>query len=164
MEKLLEKKQQALKGKASLAIKTMARVNLNVPDELLQKLADDGKNPTDFLQERLVALSVESSKGLSDESSLVSKFQILARQWRQETRHLSLTSDIVLNTAYQQIIGMGSPVVPLLLQALKEQPDHWFWALRSITGGNPILPADRGRSLQMTEAWLQWGRQHGYQC
>ena len=73
-------------------------------------------------------------------------------------------SDIVLNPAYQQIVGMGTPAIPLLLQDLKEQPDHWFWALRSITGENPISPADRGRLPKMTEAWLQRGNDNGYQC
>ncbi len=73
-------------------------------------------------------------------------------------------SDIVLNTAYQQIIGMGALAIPLILQELKEQPDHWFWALRSIVGESPIPSADRGRLPKMTEAWLAWGREHGYQC
>ena len=92
------------------------------------------------------------------------KFANLAAQWRQETRHLSLMSDIVINMAYQKIIGMGTPVVELILQDLKRQPDHWFWALRSITGENPVEPNDRGRVGQMAEAWLEWGRQNGYQC
>jgi hypothetical protein len=26
----------------------------------------------------------------------------------------------------------------LILQDLKQQPDHWSWALRSITGENPV--------------------------
>ncbi|OSO91906.1 hypothetical protein B7O87_07035 [Cylindrospermopsis raciborskii CENA303] len=112
--------------------------------------------PTEFLQARLLEVS--------DESALAEKFQALAAQWRRETRYLSLMSDIVLNTAYQQIIGMGKPVVAMILQDLKQQPDHWFWALRSITGENPIRAEDRGRVGQMAMAWLEWGRQHGYQC
>jgi hypothetical protein len=94
----------------------------------------------------------------------VGGFERLAAQWRRETRHLSLMSDIVLNTAYQQIIGMGQPAIALILQDLKQQPDHWFWALRSITGENPIQPEERGRVAKMAQAWLEWGRQHGYQC
>ena len=73
-------------------------------------------------------------------------------------------SDIVINTAYQKIIGMGTPVVGLILQDLKRQPDHWFWALRSITGENPVEPSNRGRVGEMATAWLEWGRQNGYQC
>lgn len=143
----------------------MARINLDIPDELLEQLTEDGASLSAFFQERLLALSTELSTSTSSEPSpLARKFQTLASQWKQETKHLSLISDIVLNKAYQQIIGMGKPAVPLLLKALKEQPDHWFWALRSITGENPISPADRGRLPKMAEAWLQWGKEHGYQC
>jgi hypothetical protein len=88
----------------------------------------------------------------------------LANQWRRETNHMSLMSDIILHPAYQRIIGMGLNVVPLILRELSKEPDHWFWALRSITGANPIKPEDRGRLKKMAEAWLDWGRQHGYKC
>lgn len=77
---------------------------------------------------------------------------------------MSLMSDVVMNKAYQQIIGMGAPVVELILQDLKREPDHWFWALRSITGENPVEEGDRGRVGKMAEAWLEWGRRNGYPC
>jgi len=134
----------------------MAQISLDIPDDLLQQLSQSGESPADFLQERLRELSLSSVSA--------QKFQALAERWRQETRHLPLMSDIVLNSAYQQIIGMGAVAVPLILRDLKQQPDHWFWALRSITGENPIQPEDRGRVAKMAEAWLVWGRQHGYQC
>ena len=137
----------------------MAQISLEIPDELLQQLTQGGRNPAEILQEQLLNLAEDF--GIS---SLSQQFEQLAAQWRQETGHLSLMNDIVLNRAYQQIIGMGKPAIVLILQDLKKQPDHWFWALRSITGENPIQPDDRGRLSQMTEAWLEWGRQHGYQC
>jgi hypothetical protein len=138
----------------------MAQISLEIPDELLEQLAEGGRSPAEVLQERLVAfpVAVGSASGLSQ------RFQVLADQWRRETGHLSLMSDIVLNTAYQQIIGMGKPAIALILQDLKQQPDHWFWALRSITGENPVQVDDRGRLPQMAEAWLVWGRANGYQC
>lgn len=88
----------------------------------------------------------------------------LANQWRRETNHMSIMSDIILHPAYQRIIGMGLDVVPLILRELSKEPDHWFWALRSITGANPVKPEDKGRLKKMAEAWLDWGRQHGYKC
>jgi hypothetical protein len=33
----------------------MVRISLEIPDELVQQLAQSGKNPTEFLQERLSA-------------------------------------------------------------------------------------------------------------
>jgi hypothetical protein len=138
----------------------MAQISLEIPDELLEQLAEGGRSPAEALQERLVAFPV----GVGSASGLSQRFQVLADQWRRETGHLSLMSDIVLNTAYQQIIGMGKPAIALILQDLKQQPDHWFWALRSITGKNPVQVDDRGRLPQMAEAWLVWGRANGYQC
>lgn len=138
----------------------MAQISVEIPDHILQALNRQGKTPTEFFQDSLSDLT----RAEATESNLSQQFQSLAVQWRQETRHLSLMSDIVLNTAYQRIIGMGAPVVPFLLQELKQQPDHWFWALRSITGENPVQPCDRGRLPQMAEAWLDWGRSHGYEC
>ena len=138
----------------------MAQISLEIPDELLQQLAQEGKMPAEVLQDRLV----EISRDWEEMSRLSQRFEALAAEWRRETGHLSLMSDIVLHTAYQQIIGMGKPAIALILQDLQHQPDHWFWALRSITGENPIQPEDRGRLAQMAAAWLAWGRQHGYQC
>ena len=138
----------------------MAQINLDIPDDIIQAITQNGQDPTQFFQERLLALSTSQV----NEPDHIQKFQSLANQWRKETRHLSLMSDIVLNTAYQQIIGMGALAIPLILKELKEQPDHWFWALRSIVGESPIPSADRGRLHKMTEAWLAWGRKHGYQC
>lgn len=91
-------------------------------------------------------------------------FSELANQWRRETGHMSIMSDMILHPAYQRIIGMGIDVVPLILRELSQEPGHWFWALKSITGANPVKPEDKGRVKKMAEAWLDWGRQHGYKC
>ena len=64
--------------------------------------------------------------------------------------------------AYQEIIGMGWPVVPLLLAELQRRPDHWFIALEEITGANPVPPESEGKVKKMAEAWVQWGKSGGY--
>ncbi|MEH2182640.1 hypothetical protein [Nostoc sp.] len=105
-----------------------------------------------------------SSSYLLRQAELKETFIKLANQWHSETKHMSLISDMVLHPAYQQIIGMGKNAVPLILEELSREPEHWFWALKSITGANPVKPEDKGRLKKMTEAWLDWGRQHGYKC
>lgn len=90
------------------------------------------------------------------------RFLSLKKKWEANTAHLSSMTEMAIHPAYQQIIGMGSVAVPLILQELKKQPGHWFWALKSITGEDPVLPEHRGRIRQMTEAWLRWGEKHGY--
>src|SRR5580692_3377864 len=69
--------------------------------------------------------------------SLKEKFDKLASQWRHNTAFSSSVTEIVLDPSYQKIIGMGIAVVPLILQELQNEPDHWYWALAAITGANP---------------------------
>ena len=84
------------------------------------------------------------------------RFRDLVRQWKEETALTSSVSEMAMHPAYQQIIGMGKEVLPLLLEELRREPDHWFWALKSITGEDPVPPADRSKLQAMTRAWLDW--------
>ena len=63
----------------------------------------------------------------------------------------------VTHPAYWQIIGLGLETIPILLRELKERPDHWFLALRALTGLNPASPNDAGRLPVRVESWLEWG-------
>ena len=96
----------------------------------------------------------------SSTPELEHRFRRLAEQWREETRATSSLSRLVMHPAYQQIIGMGAPAVPLIVRELRERPNHWFWALFSILGVNPVPPEDAGDLERMTELWLAYLRQH----
>ncbi|WP_155751523.1 hypothetical protein [Scytonema sp. UIC 10036] len=99
---------------------------------------------------------------LIETSDLEETFVQLAEQWRRETGMISLVTKMVMHPAYQRIIGMGHPVVPLILRELEDEPEHWFWALQSITGANPVPPEQRGNLKQMATVWIQWGKEHSY--
>lgn len=90
------------------------------------------------------------------------KFQFLTQEWKSATAHLSSTTEISLHPAYQRIIGMGETAVPFILQEMSDSPDHWFWALKAITGDSPVPAEHRGRIELMTEDWLVWGKSKGY--
>jgi len=90
------------------------------------------------------------------------RFTRLADQWRTETRALSSDSDIISNFSYQQIIGMGARALPLIFVELQAHGGRWFWALRAITGENPVQPEHRGNVRRMTETWLEWARERDY--
>ena len=92
---------------------------------------------------------------------LPEQFHRLAEIVREEYAHLSSVREIVLHPAYQQIIGMGPPALPLILRELERKPEHWFWALRSIAREDPVLPNHRGVVVEMTQDWLNWGRRKG---
>jgi hypothetical protein len=50
------------------------------------------------------------------------------------------------------------------LRDLEQKPDHWFWALRAITGDNPVVKSEKcDRMKLMTQAWIEWGKEHGYE-
>jgi hypothetical protein len=96
------------------------------------------------------------------EFDLERAFRQLVAEWRSAVAHLSSTTRRVQHPAYRGIIALGSQVVPLLLRELKARPDHWFAALRALTGIDPVPPVDRGKMAAMTEAWVHWGEEHGY--
>ncbi|MGL6097590.1 MAG: hypothetical protein ACRC7O_17550 [Fimbriiglobus sp.] len=93
---------------------------------------------------------------------LADTFRRLADRWRADTVYLSSPTDIAMHPAYQQIIGLGPQVLPLILAELEREPGQWFWALTALTGEDPVPPADRGRVPAMAAAWLRWGRDHGW--
>jgi len=95
-------------------------------------------------------------------STPVARFHSLKNQWELETALKSSISEIVMHPAYQQIIGMGPTAIPLILSEMKIKRGHWFWALKSITGDDPVAPSDKGNIKKMTQVWLRWGREQGY--
>lgn len=93
---------------------------------------------------------------------LEKKFLNLAAQWRQETYTVSSTTALANHPAYQEIIAMGEPVIPLLLRELEKKSGQWFMALKAISKQNPVPPELKGKTQEMTTAWLKWGREKGY--
>ncbi len=92
----------------------------------------------------------------------VNSFRDLVSAWKRDTLNTSSMTRMVLHPAYQRIIGLGPSAVPQLLAELRREPDWWFAALQSITGEDPVAPAERGDLLAMTSRWIAWGRQRGY--
>ena len=99
------------------------------------------------------ALPTPGTGGVED------RFQRLAAEWRRDVGPLSSVSKITQHPSYQAIIALGRDVVPLILRELERQPDHWFAALRALTGADPVAPEDRGRMDRMAAAWIHWGRE-----
>jgi len=90
------------------------------------------------------------------------KFNRLKQSWLNDVEFLSSITDICMNASYQEIIGMGPCVVPLILADLKKEPDYWFWALEMLTTENPVQTNDLGDLKKMTDAWLRWGESKGF--
>lgn len=91
------------------------------------------------------------------------RFSLLRERWYRERGPTSSISHIVRCDSYQQIVKMGKEALPLILAQLKlegDNPDHWFIALESITGKDPIPENAYGNMLKMAEAWFFWAEEN----
>ncbi|MDJ0559445.1 MAG: hypothetical protein PX638_10055 [Microcystis sp. M53599_WE4] len=120
-------------------------------------------NNLSFLQSFSSLLAILVNKQTRAER--LREFESLAEHWINETSHLSSTHEAIIHPNYQRIIGMGQDVIPFLLKNLKEPkslPSRWFWALKAISGEDPVPKDSRGKSKEMIDAWLHWGIRKGY--
>jgi hypothetical protein len=89
------------------------------------------------------------------------RFRWLVREWHAERGTTSSPIDMAICPAYQRILAMGKPAIPLIFKQLElegDDPDHWFWALSYLTGEDPVPSEDQGNMRKMRAAWLHWGR------
>jgi hypothetical protein len=87
------------------------------------------------------------------------EFLSLEERWRRDTKHLSQVSKKVVHPAYFRIMGMVERVIPLLLEALRDRPAHWFEALKATANEDPVT---QGSSPSIArETWLEWGKRKG---
>lgn len=96
----------------------------------------------------------------SQRAEIKSDFLRLAQKWREETGLFSSVARRTKHVAYQRILEMGSDAIPLILTELQERPDHWFWALHTLTGADPT--PEEGNFYDAVAAWLQWGKERRY--
>jgi hypothetical protein len=89
-----------------------------------------------------------------EQSSVEEVFRKQVQTWKDETKHCSSVKKAVGHRSYLRIIGLGRPAIPLLIRELQERPDHWFVALESITGEDPVPPT--ATFDQAVQAWVDW--------
>lgn len=105
----------------------------------------------------------ETKMALSQNTDVLqTTFHELADAWRRGTGYMSSVQDMAMHPAYQRIIGLGQPAIALILEELQARPNHWFWALRAITGDNPVPENHVGNVKLMAQDWLSWGKERGY--
>src|SRR5438128_5939257 len=107
--------------------------------------------------------AADLSNGKAAGAQLLRKFNRLRDSWKAQRGHESSTMKSVLLPAYQNIIGIGPAAIPLLLRELETNLDNWFWALMAITEEDPVPESIRGDGEAMAQAWLNWGKERGYQ-
>ncbi|HYR06337.1 MAG TPA: hypothetical protein VEQ60_01135 [Longimicrobium sp.] len=124
-------------------------------------IAQPLENPAIPAPDVVTALSSARQPRVPD-AELELRFRALAERWREETQFHSSITALFMHPAYQEIIGLGPDALSLILEDLAATRSDWFWALRAISGENPVPASERGQIGKMTERWLEWGHAHGY--
>lgn len=101
------------------------------------------------------------SKRVEQSTSTESLFKKHAAKWQRDTSYLSSPVDRYSHPSYARIIGLGPDVVSILLRDVRDNQNDWFYALRAITGANPVKKWMAGDVAKMSHAWVQWGRERG---
>lgn len=101
---------------------------------------------------------VETIAGRKRPQSEAARVELIFNQnvarWKSETLHWSSIQKMISHPSYLRIIGIGKPVIPLLIRELHNNPDHWFAALEAVTGENPVPPT--ANFPQAVAAWVEW--------
>jgi hypothetical protein len=92
--------------------------------------------------------------------AVTAHFEKLVFAWKALINVSSMIEDQVLTAPYQQLIGMGPAILPLIFTRLENHDEYWFWALVSITGEDPAAETESFEEAK--QAWLAWAHVHGY--
>ena len=128
-----------------------------------QEIAEKFAQIPGEIREVIVLIEEPSDSSIQDReqgSDFQQRFARLVAEWKVGRGHSSKLKDLAMHPAYQQIIGMGERAVPLLIEEMKERPDQWDWALRAITGNDPVPRESWGKLKDIAAAWVAWGREH----
>ena len=98
----------------------------------------------------------------SPDSDTRDEFNRLVVEWKTGRRRGADVAQMTAHPAYRQIVGMGEQAIPLILEELERQADHWFPALHELTGISPVPAESKGNIAKMRQAWLDWGTEEAY--
>jgi hypothetical protein len=95
-------------------------------------------------------------------TSVEMRFEDLSFEWQRTRNPFASGIENFVLPAYQQIIGLGPEAVPFLLRALATDPDGWYWALRAITGADPVPDQHLGDLNAMRRDWYDWAANNDF--
>ena len=110
---------------------------------------------------KIVAASTASElrtepRSFGEDASLRKEFKKLVRQWRADTMLISSPREMAVHPAYQRIIALGAPAIPMIIEELRANGGHWFWALRFLANHDPVPKKNWGNVPEMKNCWLAW--------
>jgi hypothetical protein len=136
--------QRKIIGHLAHEIKTGAKLLTFIPDQVTE-------TPTRQNYSSIMHLALTVNPKI--------RFKQLANEWKTQTGHISFVSNRIQHPAYRKILLMGKTAVPLILEEMDHDKDHWFHALYTITGENPLPDDFNGSISEARDIWLKWGKE-----
>jgi hypothetical protein len=94
-----------------------------------------------------------------DRSYITLRLRGFIVNWQKETKFASNISAMVQNANFKNILSLGKPAVPIILQEINKNPSNLVWALNYIEGFNiSRSPISIGDACRM---WIKWGHNRG---
>ena len=90
------------------------------------------------------------------------KYILSRNKWKEMKTFISDTNKIISLQPYREIVLLGKIAIPWIIRDLRKAPDHWFHALKEITGENPISEKNLGNIIEMSNDWIKWAQENGY--
>ncbi len=88
---------------------------------------------------------------------LKQRFSKLSQIWHEEMDGVSSIQLKISHWAYEEIVNLGEPVVPLIMDELKSTGDGgWFAALAKILKVNPVLKEHRMDMDKVLSDWVRY--------
>lgn len=93
--------------------------------------------------------------------SLRANFEAKTREWFEDTQWQSSIASMCAHHQFNNLVGMGEPILPLILEkmAAGDLHVHWFPLLKTISREDPVPLHARGFITEMANSWLSWGKQ-----
>ena len=97
-------------------------------------------------QESIADYRHDATRNDAPAPGMEDEFGRLSREWRTGRPHGADVAQMIKHPAYECIIKMGPTAIPIILQELDREVDHWFPALHVLTGVDPSRRTTRAIS------------------
>ncbi len=87
------------------------------------------------------------------------KFNTLADQWAVHCQSVMFSSNIndyLSHPAYAQLVALGKPAIPFIMQRYQADNLHWEFILDDITGFNWIKDRQSFSPKLLKAQWFKW--------
>ncbi len=90
---------------------------------------------------------------------IAQQFKALAGQWeehRQSVMFSSKMSDYLNHPAYHELVKLGSPAIPYIIERFRTDRLPWGFVLEAITGIKMVEDGGAYKPAEVRQRWIAW--------